>query len=116
MNESHNAEAECSDDHDNDARLRAFAERVSGPRWAKFAERIGELRREVAVSNNPAQREELQKLEAATNMTAARRVMGGTTMYVDPRYPAPDVYAEAIALIAALPPSRGIRRRPRFRA
>ncbi len=103
--ESDDAAAERIDDQENEAHIRNLAKLFSQPE--KLAELIGALRREVAASNDPEMRAALQELEAATNMTAARRVMGGVTMRVDPRYPAPDVYAEAIALIVALPPSAG---------
>jgi hypothetical protein len=144
IDESHDAAAERIDDQENDARIRDLAKLFSQPE--KLAELIGELRREVAASNDPAMRAVLQELEAATNMTAARRVIappsvgpaaavsrrstgsvaigGGSitlgvhfaptsraaavpTIHADPRYPSPEVYAEAIALIGAVPPSAG---------
>lgn len=97
--------AECVDHQSHDASARELEELFSRPE--KLAELIGQLRHRVAVSNDPAMRAVLQELEAATNMTAARRVMGGVMMHVDSRYPAPDVYAEAIGLIGAVPPAAG---------
>lgn len=92
--ESHDAAAGRIDDQEDDARARDL---FSQPE--KLAELIGELRRRVAASNDPEIRVVLQELEAATNMTAARRVMGGVTMLPDPKYPGSDIWKESLALI-----------------
>ena len=103
MDESQDAVAERSNEPSDDSRARE----VAAAMWAKLAELIGELRREVAETGDPVKRAHLEELEAATNMTPARRVMGTPMMHKDRRYPAPDVYAKAAELIGAVSPSAG---------
>jgi len=94
MNESQDAAAERTNQCDD-----GFARQLAAVGWAKLAEFIGELRREVAETGDPIKRAHLKELEAATNMTPARRVMGGVTMLPDLRYPSSDIWEEAQSLI-----------------
>jgi len=103
MDESQDAAVEETNDQADDG----LAHQLAADGWAKLAEFIGELRREVAETGDPVKRAHLEELEAATNMTPARRVMGTTMMHKDRRYPAPDVYAKAAELIGAVSPSAG---------
>jgi hypothetical protein len=103
MDESQDAAVEGTNDEADDG----LARQLAAGGWAKLAEFIGELRREVAETGDPVKRAHLKELEAATNMTLARRVMGTTMMHKDRRYPAPDVYAKAAELIGAVSPSAG---------
>jgi hypothetical protein len=105
LNESQDAAADLTNDQADDG----FARQLAAAGWARLAEFIGELRREVAETGDPVKRAHLEELEAATNMTPARRVMGRVRMEpdLDPRYPPADVYAQAVALIVAVPPSAG---------
>ncbi len=90
-------------------RVNDSAEAVAA-KWAKLADFIGALRHKVAEAPNDLEaRALLDRLELETSITPARRVMGRVRMEpdLDQRYPPADVYAQAVALIVAVPPSAG---------